>query len=98
MKKFTLTGDDLAACEEAAALGIAWMKSGKHARTAYTRTRIARLRLLIEKLSKIGTYAYPYSGAEHLPDFGGEEIMQTDDHRVRATRRRAHGHNRRAAQ
>lgn len=88
MPKQTLTGNDLARAEGAAALAIAWWEKQAPVsrRSAFARKEIAAYRALISKLSAIGDHAYPYEPDTMPSDCGDDPIMQLDAEVVRETR------------
>lgn len=82
----TLTGDDLALAEQAAALAIAWSKA-KLGKGSFKREQIAKFTGLIAKLSAISDHAYPYRHSDDMgPEVGRERIMRLDVDVARKTR------------
>jgi hypothetical protein len=93
-KPMTLTGNDLALAQEAAALAIAWAKE-KMKGSAYGKGRRLQLTALIKKLDAISQHAYPYEHGCMPSDCGDDPIMAVDRDVVRETRKAARAANRR---
>lgn len=92
----TLTGDDIALCEEAIGHALNWWTAKKALRAnEFGKRRIAELTALSLKLSAIGDHAYPYTDSDAQPlDIGKEVLMRTDREAVRKTRSTARSRQR----
>lgn len=87
---FTLSGDDVALAQEAAALAIAYYKQRPGARTKWVKSRIDAQKALIRKLASISDYAYPYEHSDEMPlDCGSEHILRLNTPVVRSIRKAA---------
>jgi hypothetical protein len=83
----SLTGDDLALCEEAIGHALNWWTSKGRAKHSFGKRRVAELTDLSRKLNAIENHAYPYTNGDAQPlDLGKEILMRIDREAVRKTR------------
>lgn len=84
----SLTGDDLALCEEAIIHALNWWTAKKvRTKSDFGKRRVAELTDLSRKLNAIENHAYPYTNGDAQPlDLGKEILMRIDREAVRKTR------------
>lgn len=88
-KAFTLTGNDLALCENGMAHAINFFKAMRP-QGAWARKERQKYEALLKKLNAITDHAYPYDNSDEMPlDVGDEPIMRSDQNAMGSTRARA---------
>lgn len=85
--RFTLTGNDIALAQEAAAFAINSYERYERPFTDFVIERIAAHKALLSKLNAVSEYAYPYGSSDDMPADCGDEPIMTIDHAVTAETR-----------